>query len=277
MSLGTPLALQSVLGCAVSAAVAAGEAVARRWSEERPGVHYKNGVEPVSAADLLSDKIITRAIGRAFPGHRVMSEETVEGDWRDFDFSGPLWVIDPIDGTANYVRGHPHTAVSVAFAVDGEVRAGAVHAPFSRETFTAVKGQGARLNGRPITVATPADLARSVVSTGFPHLKDEIAPLVERVRRLLTHCADIRRSAAPTLDIAWVGAGRLDAHTETLFPWDVAAAALIATEAGAVRSHLTGPPPGVPADLFGEGVVVSAPSIHTALVELLSGEVPAGA
>lgn len=274
--MGTPLAIRSVLDCAVSAAVAAGEEVARRWSAERPDVRYKNDVEPVSAADLLSDEIITRAIGRAFPGHRVMSEETVEGDWRSFDFSGPVWVIDPIDGTANYVRGHPHTAVSVAFAVDGEVRAGAVHAPFFLETFTAVKGQGALLNGRPIAVATPPDLARSVVSTGFPHLKDEIAPLVERVRRLLGHCSDIRRGAAPTLDIAWVGAGRLDAHTETLFPWDVAAAGLIATEAGAVRGHLVGLPPGVPADLFGDGVVVAAPSIHTALVELLSDGMPAG-
>lgn len=272
--MGDAAEVSRVLTCAVSAATAAGKAIMELRDAGKTDFSYKDGTEPVSRADLLADDIITRMIRHSFPEHTVFSEETTGVRRPQRTDSGPLWVIDPVDGTANYVRGNPHVAISIAFAVDGEVRAGVVHAPFMGETFTAVKDRGALLNGHPIAVAAPPGLARSVVSTGFPHRKGELAPLVERVRRLLANCEDIRRGSSPVLDIAWVGAGRLDAHTESLFPWDVAAAALIATEAGAVRSHLVDVPLDVPVDLFGEGVVVAAPSIHSDLVDLLSVDSP---
>jgi myo-inositol-1(or 4)-monophosphatase len=268
---GETLDIEQVLACAVSAAAAAGNAIARHRAAGNAGIHFKDSVEPVSSADLLSDRVIASAIGSAFPGHRLLSEERVDGDLADFDFSGPLWVVDPIDGTANYLHGHPHVAVSIAFARDGVVQAGVVHAPFMQETFTAVRGEGAFLNGERIRVAEPESLARSIISTGFPHLRTDVSSLVERVRKLLEGCADIRRSAAPALDIAWVAAGRLDAHTETLFPWDVAAATLIAREAGASRSHLGEVPSNMPADLCGDDIIVSAPAIHQDLVALLCG------
>jgi myo-inositol-1(or 4)-monophosphatase len=229
----------------------------------RVGAEYKDDVEPVTEADRYSDELIRAAIAARFPGHRVLSEE---GDLIT-DLAGPVWVVDPVDGTANYARGHPYVSVSIAYVVDGVVQIGVVHAPFLRETYTAVRGGGAHLNGTVIRPSTTRDLRRAVVSTGFPHRKTDLEPLLERVRRLLAHCQDLRRAASPALDICYVAAGRLDAHTETLRPWDVAAAGLIAVEAGAVRSHLE--PARLPADLAGDGFLVAAPTIHDALVNLL--------
>lgn len=232
-------------------------------------VEYKGGVEPVTTADVACDGYIREELAAAYPSHRVLSEETTGADWTTMDLSGPLWIVDPIDGTANFAHGHPYVNVSIAFAVDGVVQVGVVHAPFLNETYTAVKGEGARCNGTPIRVAPATELRRAVVGTGFPYQKPDLDPLVDRVRRLLTGCQDIRRACAPALDICYVGAGRLDAHTETLNPWDVAASGLIAVEAGARRSHLTPVSDGVPEDLCGEGIVVAAPGIHDDLVSLL--------
>jgi myo-inositol-1(or 4)-monophosphatase len=135
-------------------------------------------------------------------------------------------------------------------------------------TYTAVRGCGARLNDGPIQPSAPPDLRHAVVSTGFPHHKGDLELLVDRVRRLLATCQDLRRASSPALDICYVAAGRLDAHTETLHPWDVAAAGLIAVEAGAIRSHLERSD--LPTDLAGAGFLVAAPTIHDALAEILN-------
>ncbi|HEX5541569.1 MAG TPA: inositol monophosphatase family protein [Micromonospora sp.] len=230
----------------------------------RVAVEYKDGVEPVTEADRRSDTVIREAIAATYPHHQILSEE---GDGT-IDLAGPLWIVDPLDGTANYARGHPYVAVSIAYAVDGVVQVGVVHAPFLNETFTAARGRGAHLNGAPIWPGSPPDLCHAVVSTGFPHRKGELGSLVERVRRLLAHCQDLRRAASPALDICYVAAGRLDAHTETLHPWDVAAAGLIAVESGARRSHLD--PADLPEDLAGDGFLIAAPTIHDALAKLLA-------
>ncbi|MEV4915848.1 inositol monophosphatase family protein [Streptomyces tirandamycinicus] len=267
--------LEAVLASAVGAAEAAGRAVVQYHATGDTQLSYKQNVEPLTAADLLSDRVLSRSLRQAFPEYAVLSEETASSDgWESGDLSAPMWIIDPIDGTANYARGNPYVSIAVAFMADGITQAGVVHAPFLNETFFAVRGQGAFLNGRPIQVSTPESLNRSVVSTGFPHQKDDLDSLLRRVELLLTHCQDIRRAASPALDISWVGAGRMDAHTETLHPWDVAAASLIAQEAGALRSHLRPVPAHVPPDLWGDGYLISAPAIHRQLVDLLSG--PAG-
>ena len=245
----------------------AGRAVTDQWNAYKLDVKDKGTTDVVTAADLAADRIISTAIRTAFPGHRIMSEEGPSEN--EVDYSGPLWIIDPIDGTANYVRGHGYFGISIAFAFDGVVQAGCVHAPILGETFLAVKGGGAKLNGSSIKVASPNTLLRSIVSTGFPHEKSDIDHLVRRLSVLLRSCQDIRRGGSPVLDISYVGTGRLDAHTETLFPWDVAAAGLVATEAGAERSNLVPVPIDVPADLFGEEVVFSAPDIHEELVDRL--------
>jgi len=124
----------------------------------RVDVEYKDAVEPVTEADRRSDALIREAVAATYPEHRVLSEE---GDGLA-DLAGPVWVVDPVDGTANYARGHPYVAVSIAYAVDGVVRAGVVHAPFLNETFTAARGSGAHLNGTAIRPSSPPDLRHAV-------------------------------------------------------------------------------------------------------------------
>jgi myo-inositol-1(or 4)-monophosphatase len=261
------LDLKQIADLAEKAVKEAGRAVLDEWAAYRSNVSTKGRTDIVSAADLRSEEIICSFIHSAFADHRILSEEDIRS--HGHDYSGPLWVVDPIDGTANYVRGHPYFGISVAFAVDGVVLVGCVHAPALNETFRSTKGGGATMNGTPIGASSPAGLLKAVVSTGFPHEKSNFEALNRRVDTLLRNCQDIRRSASPVLDICYVGMGRLDAHTESLFPWDVAAAGLVACEAGAVRSHILPVADGRPVDLWGESVLFSAPEIHQELLSLL--------
>jgi myo-inositol-1(or 4)-monophosphatase len=259
--------LKPILDEAVAAAKRAGRLIVR-WSRQRVyEVRHKQGSELVTTADLRSDELIREHLESEFPRHRFMSEEAVvEGE---FDFSGPVWIIDPIDGTANYAHRHPYVSISVALAVDGEPCVGVVCAPFLREVYTAIQGAGATCNGCPIRVSDVSELRLALVGTGFPHDRTDVTASIERVRRLVTVCQDIRRAGSPALDISWVAAGRLDAHCETLAPWDIAAARLIATEAGAVCGNLATGAASLPSALCGEEFVVATPGIFDQLCQLL--------
>ncbi|MBI3471432.1 MAG: inositol monophosphatase [Candidatus Solibacter usitatus] len=230
-------------------------------------VRRKPGSELVTTADLQSDELIRRELGSKFPDFRFLSEETaVEAP---FDFSGAVWVIDPIDGTANYVHGHPYVSISIALLEDGKPRIGVVHAPFLRETFAAIDAGAATCNGVPIRVSEARELRRALVGTGVPHDRSDLTIPMERIRRLVAECQDVRRPGSPALDICWVAAGRLDAHCESLAPWDIAAAGLIATEAGAVRGNLRDGDGVLPPALRGEEFIVAAPGIFEELCRLL--------
>src|SRR5437868_4447695 len=186
--------LKLALNEAVAAATRAGEVIVELSRQGAYEVHQKQGTEIVTTADLRSDEIIREHLGSKFPQHRFLSEEVVvEGQ---FDFSGAVWIIDPIDGTANYAHHHPYVSISVALAIDGEPCVGVVHAPFLQETYAAIRGTGATCNGRPIRVSSVSDLRRALVGTGFPHDHSDVAPAVERVRRLVTECQDIRRAGS---------------------------------------------------------------------------------
>jgi myo-inositol-1(or 4)-monophosphatase len=262
--------LKLALNEAVTAATQAGKLIVA-WSLAKSyEVHRKQGTELVTTADLRSDKIIREHLSSRFPDHRFLSEEVaIEGA---FDFSGPVWVIDPIDGTANYAHENPYVSISIALAVDGEPLVGVVRAPFFAETYTAIRGQGAMCNGRPISVSGVSELREALVGTGFPHDRSDLTRAMQRVGRLVAECQDIRRAGSPALDISWVAAGRLDAHSESLAPWDIAAAALIATEAGALRGNLVPASSSLPAALYGEEFIVATPGIFEALCNLLSLE-----
>lgn len=260
--------LQWALNEAVAAAVRAGDLILE-WSRQRTyEVSRKQGAELVTTADLRSDEIIREHLGSKFPDHRFLSEEVIAEE--NFDFSGPVWVIDPIDGTANYAHGNPYVSISVALTIDGDPCVGVVYAPFLRETYLAIRGAGATCNGSPLQVSEVCELRRALIGTGFPHDRSHVAPAIERVRRLITECLDIRRAGSPALDIAWVAAGRLDAHSESLAPWDIAAASLIATEAGAIRGNLSVEATPLPPALRGEGFIIAAPGIFDQLYSLLS-------
>jgi len=224
----------------------AGKKIIEIRRESRIEVAYKDAGELVTSADFASDQIIRDAIASTYPKHRILSEETNDGVWDKNIFEGPLWIIDPLDGTVNYTRNLPHFAISVAIALDGVVWAGAVHAPDLGVTYTGIRGGGARCTGEQLRIHRFETLSEVVIDIGFPHDKEKVHPALARVNLLTTHCRDIRRLAAPTIDICYVASGRLDAHTESLAPWDVAAAGLIAREAGAITGHVGAVPMNIP-------------------------------
>lgn len=260
--------LELFLDEALIAASRAGEAIVELSRGGNFDVRSKAGAGIVTTADLRSDEIIREHLSAKFPEHRFLSEEAVADGAPDF--AGPVWIVDPIDGTANYAHGHPYVSISIALAMDGEPVVGVVHAPFLGETYTAIRGGGAKCNGQAIRVSAVTDLKRALIGTGFPHIRTDLEVAMTRVRRLLNECQDIRRAGSPALDICYVAAGKLDAHCESLAPWDIAAAGLIATEAGARRTNLLPGNPTMPAALRGEEFLIATPGIFESLCQLLA-------
>ncbi len=219
-----------------------------------------------SRTDLVTDMDVAceAAIVDFLTSHRphdaVMGEE---GTGRD-GTSGVRWIIDPIDGTVNFVYGHVGFGVSVAAEANGQTVAGAVVDPVLNETFTAHRGGGARLNGRPIHVRPDGDPALALVATGFSYAHERRPRQAEVLGDLLPNIGDIRRVGGAAIDLCTVACGRVDAFFEVgLNPWDYAAGALIAEEAGAVVQDLSGGPPSP------DFVFASAPSVADALLKLL--------
>jgi myo-inositol-1(or 4)-monophosphatase len=244
----------------------AGEAVRRIYAADTLRTERKQGAEIVTQGDLEADRLIRERLANAIPGAVFLTEE---GD-RAVETHGWTWIVDPVDGTSNYAHGHPYFCVSIALALDGKVQLGVVHAPALGETYCASRGGGAYLNGQRILVSNTRELSAAIVSTGLPHDRTQLEWPIERFRRIAISCRDLRRSGSPALDICYVACGRLDAHVESLAPWDIAAAGLIAVEAGAVRGNLsieTGKM--LAADLRGEHFIVATPHIFSALSILL--------
>lgn len=258
------------LDFAIATAVAAGQSILAARRSEQVSYRYKGGYELVSTADERSDALIRGAVGKRFPTHAILSEETAATP--DVEYTcDRLWIVDPIDGTVNFVHGLDAVAVSIAYAEQGIVKAGVVHAPFRNETYCSLLGEGAWRNGSRIRVSNRRELREALMGTGFPHDRSELGHLLRKLEAVLQKCHGVRRMGAPALDICLVADGRLDGYYETVFPWDVAAAALIAREAGASFGHL-GPVPGdTTPDLYGTDVVVTTPGIFAELMALLTG------
>jgi myo-inositol-1(or 4)-monophosphatase len=183
----------------------------------------------VSEADERAEQAVVAFIGARRPGDGVIAEEGSAQESR----TGFRWLVDPLDGTINYLYGLPHWCVSVACAdADGAI-AGAVYDPSRNELFTAARGRGAHLGGRAISPTAVADPALALVATGFSYAAAERAAQAAVVARLAGSIRDIRRAGSAALDLAWVAAGRLDAYFEvSRSPWDSAAGALLVREAG---------------------------------------------
>jgi myo-inositol-1(or 4)-monophosphatase len=257
------------LAFAADLACRAGELIAAEREQGGLTLSYKEGIELLTSADLKADQLIRSELSAAFPGHRILSEESSPAMPQEERNQGPLWIIDPVDGTVNYAYGFASVAISIAHAVDGVVQAGVVHSPFLRETYRGLKGGGATLNDLPLRTSDCTQLERALIGTGFPYERQDRPRLVRRLGQVLKHCRDFRRIGSASLDICWVAAGRLDGFYETLKPWDFAAACLIAREAGAMTGHLGEVPAHIPPDLYGEDVVAAGPGIYGALVALL--------
>ncbi|GHA85907.1 inositol monophosphatase family protein [Modicisalibacter luteus] len=256
------------LAIATDIAEQAGRMIQDARLQSRFDRRYKKNAELVTDADVAVDQFIADQLERHFPGEPRLTEE-LSPDKESMERKGPLWVVDPIDGTVNFAQGLPHVAVSIAWAQDGKVHVGVVHAPFLEETFTALRGEGARLNDRQIRASTASSLERSLVATGFPYRRESRAPLVRRLTSVLEHCQDIRRCGSAALDLCNVACGRLEAYYESVSPWDSAAGLLIAREAGARTGHLYPVPDTVPEELYSEHILAAAPDIYKPMKELL--------
>ncbi len=259
---------QQRLELAVAIAREAGERIVEARQSRTFNQQLKKGHELVTDVDVAVDTLISDRLEASLPGEPRLSEELAP-DREVTHTAEALWVIDPIDGTVNFAHGLHHVAVSIAWVSEGKTRLGVVHAPFLGETYTALYGQGAWCNDKPIHASRTTRLERCLVGTGFPYRRDSRPPLMRRLMAVLEHCQDVRRNGSAALDLCDVACGRLDAYYESVSPWDFAAGMLIAREAGARAGHLYPCPSGIPEDLYGENLLVSAPEIHAELGELL--------
>ncbi|MBL8937853.1 MAG: inositol monophosphatase [Archangium sp.] len=255
----TPVALQAV---AVELASSAGAVLRERLSQTRSIDTKGSGNDLVTDADRAAEQVVLSALRSRFPDHGVLSEESGA-----VSSGGLRWVVDPLDGTTNYAHAVPHFSVSIA--VEGPWRegravlAGAVFDPMRDELFSAARGQGARLNGVPLSVSRATSLERSLLCSGFPYDLPSRAELVLGLfGRLAVKSRGMRRFGSAALDLAWLAAGRFDGYWEFgLKPWDVSAGALLVEEAGGRIACLDG---SQWSPMFGD-VVAAGPGVFDAL------------
>jgi myo-inositol-1(or 4)-monophosphatase len=254
-----------------AAAQAGARVLRQRWGHHLQ-VHDKQRFDYVTDADLASEKAVLETINRLFPGQGVLSEETPADLAQAQAQQGPLWVVDPLDGTTNYIHGFPHVAVSVALLEDGVPLAGVVLDVTKDEEFAASRGGGAWLGDRRLTVADMPAPEKALLLTGFPFRhKQWLDPYMELFRDVFLESAGARRAGSAALDLAYVAAGRGQGFWELgLKPWDMAAGILLVEEAGGVVSDFHG---GGHA-LWRGDIVAACPGLHGWLQGLCARRFP---
>lgn len=257
------------LGYAKSWAKHAGSMMIEARTEATFSADYKTDHELVTSTDLAIDAYLCQQIQYTFPDHLILSEESSPDLILAQESGVPVWVIDPIDGTINYAQGLLHVAVSIAVYYQGERWVGVVHAPFLKDTYAAAKGQGAWLNDEAIQVSTRDNLRNAIVATGFPYQKEVLPQLIEHLSAVLSKCQDIRRNGSAALDLCAVACGQMDAYYESVKPWDMAAGALIAEEAGAVVGTFGDQCALWPNAINGDYLLVASPDVYQPLLEVL--------
>ncbi|HEY6873237.1 MAG TPA: inositol monophosphatase family protein [Geobacteraceae bacterium] len=250
------------LETAVHAALAAGKLQRERlWTEHE--IEFKGESNLVTEVDRECEDMIVAAIRAEFPNHDFLAEENAYATLN----SSHKWIIDPLDGTTNYAHGFPWFCISIALEVEGTVQLGVIYHPMMDELFTAVRGEGAKLNGRPIRVSRRAPLRNCLLATGFPYdrTRDNENNFAHFVNFQMAARA-VRRAGAAALDLAYVAAGRLDGYWEVkLKPWDVAAGQLLVAEAGGmVTSHA-----GEPYSVYDHRILASNGLVHGEMAAVL--------
>ena len=234
--------MEPMINIALRAARKAGEQIVRA-SDDLDQVEFKakSVNDFVSEVDLNAEQQIAYHLRKAFPDHAILGEETGLDGPEDAEYR---WIIDPLDGTTNYMRGIPHYAISIACTYKGTLEHAVVLDPVRREEFTASRGRGAQLNGRRIRVSQLPSLEGALLGTGIPfknHCDEKLKPYCQSVETLAGQCAGIRRAGAASLDLAYVAAGRLDAFWEIgLAQWEIAAGVLLIREAGGLVADIDG-------------------------------------
>jgi len=220
-----------------------------------------SATDMVTDMDRASEALIVDGLLAARPDDAILAEE---GSGRP-GTSSVRWVIDPLDGTTNYLYGHGNFAVSIAAEIDGVTQVGVVAHPVAQEVFTAIRDGGASCNGEPIRPSRLDDCAAALVSTGFGYDPERRAAQAAVLAGVISRVRDVRRNGAAAIDLCWVGCGRLDAHYEAgLQPWDVAAGALIVTEAGGRVVGLDGEEP------RSESILAATPELIAPLLSILN-------
>ena len=228
------------LNVMMAAARKAGRSLIRDFGEvEQLQVSIKGPANFVSVADHKAEEIIFKELNKARPGYGFLMEERGHVDGAD---KTHRWIVDPLDGTTNFLHSHPMFAVSIGLEREGQMIAGVIYNPASDELFTAEKGKGAFLNDRRLRVANRKTLADALVATGIPHRGRPGHPkFLKEMETVMHEVAGIRRSGSAALDMAFVAAGRYDGYWErNLKPWDLAAGMVIVREAGGFVSDLNG-------------------------------------
>lgn len=226
-------------------------------------IDYKGSIDLVTDADEAAERHIVNRIRAEFPDHRLIGEEGGTGA-EDSDYG---WYIDPIDGTTNFAHGYAHWAVSIMMEYRGDPVVGAVFDPSKNEMFFAVKGQGATLNDKPISVTAEADLRRALGATGFSYDVEERRHAFALWETFNNAAQGMRRGGAAALDMVWVAAGRLDAYFERpINTWDVGAGVVIAREAGGTVTAMDGSPYRVDA----REVCCTNGALHDEVVQLIT-------
>ena len=258
--------LHPMINVAVKAARAAGSIINRAALDiESVRVSQKKANDFVTEVDHAAEAAIIETLLMAYPGHGIWAEETGrEHGAKDSEF---VWIIDPLDGTTNFIHGFPVYCVSIALAAKGKVEQAVVYDPTRNDLFTATKGRGAYLNDRRLRVSKRTELKQALVSTGFPYrVDDNINHYLTLMGEVMQRSAGLRRPGAAALDLAYVAAGYTDGFFELgLQPWDVAAGSLLVTEAGGLIGNFTGD-----ADFLEQGECLAGnPRVYGQLVSIL--------
>ncbi|HVL89225.1 MAG TPA: inositol monophosphatase family protein [Actinomycetota bacterium] len=249
--------MNAELDAAARAAREAGALLLERFRGPARGVGTKSsGTDMVSDADRDAENVITLTLREAFPADAIFGEETGVHDGN----SGRTWIVDPLDGTTNFLYGIPQWCVSIACEDERGGVAGVVYDPARDELFAAARGGGATLNGSPVHASTLSDVSKALVATGYGYEPSERERWGGVIARLLPAVRDVRRAGSAALDLAWTAAGRVDAYAEVpCRHWDRAAGVLIAAEAGCEISMLD------PIGPAGDGVIAAPAALHEPL------------
>jgi myo-inositol-1(or 4)-monophosphatase len=263
----------ATLNVMIKAARRAGRSLKRDLGEiERLQVSLKGPRNFVTAADRRAEEIVYEDLEKARPGYGFLGEE---GGAREGTDASHRWIVDPLDGTTNFLHGIPHFAVSIGLERSGTIVAGLIYNPANEELFVAERGKGAFLNDQRIRVAARQRLAEAVVACGLPHYgRGDLAVARNEIAAAQQHFAGLRRYGAAALDLAWLAAGRFDAYWERdLSPWDMAAGILMVREAGGFVSDCDGGDA-----IFDKGEIVAGnDTMHRELLRLIkqAGKEPA--
>ncbi|MFT5163724.1 MAG: myo-inositol-1(or 4)-monophosphatase [Alteromonadaceae bacterium] len=257
--------MHPMLNIAVRAARNAGKIIAQSFEEkDKIETFAKGNNDFVTNIDRDAEQAIINTIKKSYPDHCIVGEELGEqaGDNSDYQ-----WIVDPLDGTTNFIKGIPHFSVSIALRVKGKLDQAVIYDPIRSELFTASRGAGAQLNGYRIRCSKSKEIEGTVLATGFPHKdKHQIDAYMDMFKAFFVDTSDIRRSGSAALDLAYVAAGRVDGFWEIgLKPWDTAAGQLLVKETGGICTDFVG---GTNQDRSGN-IIAGNPKMVKAMVKAI--------